>query len=259
MINFTCKAKTLDNDPYRTYIKSALIGLIMRSITNFAYIFSMIHWNTGDVNVTATAINFISSIVYERIFLKVKPHWLTIVGTLVGSSGLVASCKPSGGNEDYELITNLLILTVIAIGATFNSIYLGYLQKTKNISTSWHCCFYACGLTFVGPFLFMGKKEEIFWEPCGTFNRLSGVMGAMIYLYGTLSGIVSSQKSLPSVMFILKLFSVVLVYFLNFVFISSSISILSLVGAFAILFALCLQSIILYKCPDSMRHDFECN
>ena len=177
MLHFFSMARKVRKAPYKSYIKSALLGLIMGSISNFCYIFAMIHWNIGDVNVTATSVNFLASIIYERFFLNVKPHWLTISAALVGLSGLVSICKPNGGNEDYELFTNIIILVIITGGATINSVYLGFLQKIKSVPTFWHSSFYACGLMFIGPFLFVGEGGSVSWEPCDSFYRLLGVLG----------------------------------------------------------------------------------
>ncbi|XP_075252549.1 uncharacterized protein LOC142344626 [Convolutriloba macropyga] len=222
-----------------------LLGLIFCGAYTHFYFYSLNYITMGDAFTVSLAIHFVCNIILESIALKELPHFLTLISGLLGLIGLVLICQPENLlNFQFDANYSTGVMFGVFSGVSGTIYYCG-LQKYKNVPGLISQLSY-----FVGPILYCSYDmgvNEFQLSVCGVRLRIFALCGCFMYVFGGMASVQGSQLSLPSIATLLKLFTIILGYILQIIFLSETLSIFSTIGACLIFTSILLQSFLLIK------------
>ena len=150
-------------------------------------------------------------------------------------------------NYNYRYIFGV---TLTSLSGLCGALLYINMKKASSLPYSLLLCLYFPGAVLFSIPGFISVDFEIC--PINLEKRLIGMLGCVLYACVVYFFIMGSQLSLPSVSFVLKLFSIVTSYVLQFIFLPfESVSLYSLFGAISICASITLQTLVMLKCTPS--------
>ncbi len=257
LIGLTCFLLSENSKPFsivfsQSYRKAAFLALTLSTPVYLVYLEALDHWNVGEVLAVNSLANFSAAIIVEIFKLRRRPHFLTLLAAAFGYSGLILICvtdsritNKSQSNPSISVkiaIMSMLIVSSLAAGFRF-----GLLQKLKKVSNFWHSSLACAPYVLVAPYFVISNKTQLHVDSCNSYRRLWAVLGAAGFYCAAVMGVKSSQMSLPSISFILKLSGIVVGYTLNFIFVTAHLNLVSILGSILIAVAIFIQSFVLIQ------------
>ena len=228
-----------------TVVKVLLNGSICSSLANYLLILSYDYMSVGDVTSIHYYVSFASSLLFEIVFLKLIPHWLTVFCSLIGLLGMIFISQSESNIGPKLNAEGVLGFIICVFSGVMNAIFYIIMRKFTKVNTGLLILSSRLGSCILPlPWLLINNFEV---PNCFITNRAYLMVGCGFITVSSFMGFRGSQLSFPSMSFSVKLLSIVLCYVMQVVVMNKPPHIYSVVGSALICLNILLQSLIVLK------------
>ena len=246
LVLLQCKKGSTDQFQIRKFEFSALNGFVFIGCSNFFFYRAFDLLTYGDLIAVTYSTIFVTTITAEKVKLRQKPNFITCLAAFISFFGLVVFSQPV--NLFHSLAAGKLETLEGVISAVISGITTGFyffnLQFMKNYPTSFHWFAYGLGV-FSGAIPSIVIKAGSVSQ-CLVTARLTAIIACALWSFQSVTSIIGSQLSLPSIMLLLRLVTIVLSYVLQISLLGEAITVSSAIGASAIGCGVVIQVFSMY-------------
>ena len=240
------KKTRFDEELTMKLIKSLTNGFIFYGIYTFFFFRSFDLIPYGDMYAIIYSVIFLTTLTIEKLKLKEKPSFLTLIAIICSLSGLVLFSQPESFLESVQgsRVKTLWGVTFAGLSGLGQSLFYTNLQYLKSTPISFHWLAYALGsaaASAVNLIFISGNLSRCDFSP-----KVIAITACLIWPIASLNSIIGSQLSLPSIMFSLRLVTIVFGYSMQLFLLHEETNLFSVMGASAICIGVLTQVLSLY-------------
>jgi len=241
------RSTELTTDTLRNLGKSIANGAFANGVAQYCFFVAFDLLPYSDAYAICNISFFVMTIAIESIKLKKAPQTLTCVAAIISLSGLIFFAQPEQfvQNVKNEMVTTLLGVFCAAMSGFGFAIFYLNLQFMKNYPVGFHWLAFSVG-SLLSSFVNLAVNG-IALSQCLAMDRLVGALACLVWPFYSLSSIIGSQLSLPSIMQLLRLISIVMSYVLQVVLLGKNPTIFSFLGAMSVCIGVTVQVVSMYR------------
>ena len=231
----------------RKLAKSLTNGAIANGMAQYCFFVAFDLLPYSDAYAICAISFFVTTIAIESIKLKKVPQYLTCIAAIISLSGLIFFAQPENfvQNVKKAMCSTLLgVFCAATSGFSFAIFYLN-LQFMKTYPIGFHWLAFSVG-SLLSSFVNLAVNG-IALSQCLPMERLVGALACLVWPFYSLSSIIGSQLSLPSIMQLLRLTSIVMSYVLQVVLLGQTPTIFSFLGALSVCVGVTVQVVSMYR------------